>query len=252
MIKNKRLLILHGWGKGAVSWQEVRESMEARGIEILVPDMPGFGKEAAPREIWGVKDYKDWVIDFLQKKGWLGVDESLEKTGGQKFNLLGHSFGGGVAAVIAAECSEKIEKLILCAPGIIRRKKKSPKIVIFYTIAKIGKKIFSLPVLRNFYHLAQRIIYKLCGSKDYYLANGIMKSVFQKVSRESLEKYLDKIKISTLILWGEQDDAISIKDAYILKEKIKNSKLEIFPRIGHNLHIEMPSKLVKKIADFEN
>lgn len=245
----KRLLILHGWGSSAERWQEVKELLEKKGIEILTLDLPGFGKEPPPKEIWRACDYEKWVLDFIEKKGWPCSKASLAQDK-QKFNLLGHSFGGGVAAMIAADCPEKIEKLILCAPAIIRKKKKGMKALIFYNLSKAGKKVFSLPVLKSFFPLAQRAIYRLCDSNDYYLASGIMKEIFKKVHSESLEEILSKIETKTLILWGKEDDAIPVFDIYKIKDGIENSKLEIFSGTGHNLHREMPKKLANEISKF--
>ena len=234
----KKLLILHGWGAGSIRWQKVKELLERKGVEVLVPDLPGFGKEPPPKKVWGVEDYKKWVVNFIENKGW------------DKFNLLGHSFGGGVAAMIAADYPELIEKLILCAPAVIRKKKKGVKTSFFYNVSRAGKKVFSLPVLKSFYPLAQRVIYKLCGSRDYYLASGTMKEVFKKVNEENLEPNLERIKTPTLILWGRRDDAVPVDDIYKTRDGIKNSNLEIFSGITHNLHWEMPGELTEEIIKF--
>ena len=152
--------------------------------------------------------------------------------------------------MIAADYPELIEKLILCAPAVIRKKKKGVKTSFFYNVSRAGKKVFSLPVLKSFYPLAQRVIYKLCGSRDYYLASGIMKEVFKKVNEENLEPNLKRIKIPTLILWGRRDDAVSANYIYRIRKKIKDSNLEIFPGRTHNLCWEMPEELAEEITKF--
>ena len=42
---------------------------------------------------------------------------------------------------------------------------------------------------------------------------------------------------------GEKDKIKRIKEAHSIKEKIKNAKLEILPKIGHNPHSETPGRL---------
>ena len=216
----------------------MEELLKSKGIEVLIPELPGFGSSPAPKEVWGSEEYAEWVLDFLEKNKW------------QRFNLLGHSFGGSIAAILASKHPEMIEKLILCSPAIIRKRKRSLKILIFSTIAKIGKKIFSVPGLRRFYPFFRKVIYKLSGSRDYYLATGIMKKIFKKVTQTDLGYLLKEIKNPTLILWGEKDDQIPVKYGYFLKEGIRNSKLVVLPKIKHSPHREAPERLMQEIISF--
>jgi pimeloyl-ACP methyl ester carboxylesterase len=236
------ILVLHGWGSNSLRWQRVKELLEEKGIEVLILDLPGFGITPSPDRPWGRDDYISWILQRVSEKKW------------PKFNLLGHSFGGGLAVKIAAnpalfQKGGGVEKLILCAPAIIRRK--SIKSYLFYWLAFLGKKIFSLPSLKKLSPLAKKLIYKLAGTKDYYLADGMMKEVMKKTwKEEDLLPALEKIEIPTLILWGKKDDTLPLKDAYRIKEKIKSSELKIIPRAGHSPHREIPEELVKFIIGF--
>jgi len=236
------IVILHGWGSNSLRWQKVKELLEEKGTEVLVFDLPGFGNTPSPDRPWGRADYINWIFQRVKERNW------------QKFNLLGHSFGGGLAAKIAADSSAyknygQLEKLILCAPAIIRRK--SIKSHIFYCLAFLGKKIFSLPVIKKLSPLAEKLVYKLAGVRDYYLADGMMKEVMKKVwKEEDLMLVLDRIKTPTLILWGEKDDILPVKDAHIIKDKIKNSEIKIIQQAKHSPHKENPDELAKLIIDF--
>jgi pimeloyl-ACP methyl ester carboxylesterase len=249
---NRRpLLILHGWGSNSVKWQRVKELLEKEGIEVLVLDLPGFGRVPSPQRPWGRTDYVNWIF---QKVKDYNPPTTLPPEGRapknwQKFNLLGHSFGGGLAVKIATDFPERIEKLILCAPAVIKRK--SIKTYLFYWIAFLGRRIFSLPVLKIFYPQAQKLVYKLAGARDYYVADGVMKETMKKIGKEeALEMILEKIKVPTLIIWGKRDDVLPSKDAYRIKEKIKNSQLRIIPRARHSPHREAPEELSKIIVPF--
>lgn len=234
----ERLLILHGWGSNSERWQKVKELLEKEGIEVLIFDLPGFGKIFSPPNPWTRDDYIGWVFQKIKEKNW------------EKFNLLGHSFGGGLAVKIVANFSEKIEKLILLSPAIIQRK--SIKTHLFYWIAFLGKKIFSLPRLKIFFPLAQKLIYKLADARDYYLADSTMKETMKIIAKENLEIFLEKIKTPTLIIWGEKDDVLPLEDAYKLKERIKGAKLKIVPKAKHSPYLEAPEKLAEIISQFIN
>jgi len=234
---NEKLLILHGWGSNSERWQRVKDLLEKEGMEVLVLDLPGFGRTPSPARAWGREDYLNWIFQKAKERNW------------QKFNLLGHSFGGGLSVKIATNYPEKIEKLILLSPAIIKRK--SIKTYLFYWVAFLGKKLFSLPGLKIFYPLTQRLIYKLAGTRDYYLADGIMKETMKRIGKEEpLEELLEKIQIPTLILWGKKDDILPIKDAYKIREEIKNSELKILQKARHSPHREAPEELAESIIQF--
>ncbi len=241
-MSKQKILILHGWGSNSERWQRVKELLEEKGIEALVLDLPGFGRNPSPQRPWSRADYINWIFQKVKEKNW------------EKFNLLGHSFGGGLAVKMATNPSPfkkggDIEKLILCAPAVIKRK--SIKTYLFYWLAFLGKKFFSLPLLKKIQPQAQKLLYKLAGTRDYYVADGLMKETMKKIGREEdLEDDLEKIKIPTLILWGEKDDVLPLKDAYRIKEKIKGSKLKILREVRHSPHREAPEKLSKILVSF--
>ncbi|KPJ73297.1 hypothetical protein AMJ48_01855 [Parcubacteria bacterium DG_74_1] len=230
------IVILHGWGSNSLRWQRVKELLEGKGIEVLILDLPGFGITPSPNRPWSRDDYIGWVFQKVKEKNW------------HKFNLLGHSFGGGLSLKITTNFPEKIERLILCAPAIIRRK--SLKTYLFYWLAYLGRKIFSLPGLKSLRPYAQKLIYKLAGSRDYYVADGIMKETMKKLYEERLEDLLEKLKTPTLIIWGEKDDVLPVSDAYEIKEKIKNSELKIIPQAKHSPHREVPDELAEIVINF--
>jgi pimeloyl-ACP methyl ester carboxylesterase len=236
-MKGKPLLILHGWGSNSERWQRVKELLGKKGIEVLALDLPGFGIISSPSRPWGRDDYLNWILQKIKGKNW------------EKFNLLGHSFGGGLAVKIATKFPEKVEKLILCAPAVIKRK--SIKTYLFYWLAFLGRRIFSLPGLKIFYPQAQKLVYKLAGARDYYVADGTMKETMKKIAREEdLETILGEIKVPTLILWGKKDDVLPLKDAYRIKEKIKHSRLRIIPGVRHSPNREAPEELSKILVSF--
>jgi len=236
-MKEIPLLILPGWGSNSGRWQKVKELIEKEGIEVLILDLPGFGMTPSPQNPWGRDDYINWIFQAIKEKNW------------EKFNLFGHSFGGGLAVKLATYFPEKIEKLILCAPAVIKRK--SLKTYLFYWLSFFGKKFFTLPGIKKLYPLAQKVVYKLAGARDYYVADGTMKKVMKKIGKEDdLEGILEKIKNLTLILWGKKDDILPLKDAYKIKEKIKNSELKIIPKAKHSPHREAPEALAELIVQF--
>jgi len=224
------ILILHGWGSNSEKWQKVGDLLVKKGLKVIIPDLPGFGSSQKPPEVWGLDDYCKFLQEFV---GFLNLE---------KFCLLGHSFGGALAVKYALAFSEKIDKLFLISAACFRRR--APRKRLFYIIAKVLK-IFSffpyyLYIRKGFYRFIVR-------KSDYLYADGVMKNIYLKIIREDLGNILEQIQVPTIIIWGREDKIKRLKEARLINEKVKNSKLEIIPNIGHSPHLETPEKLVRAI-----
>ena len=229
------ILVLHGWGSCAQRWWKVKELLENRGYRVFIPDLPGFGENPEPSQPWGTDEYAEWVKDFTEKN-------NLDR-----FFLLGHSFGGGVAIKYAVKYPQNIEKLFLIAAAYFRRK--TLKLALFKSIAAIFKIFSFLP----FYNLARKAFYKFIVKKsDYFnLKEGsVMKEIYLRVIKEDLSDSLPLIQPPTIIIWGEKDRVTPVKSAYLANKEIKNSKLIIIKNGDHDLERKTPEILSQKIIEF--
>jgi len=234
------VLILHGWGGSSDSWLEVQKILADHGYMVVVPDFPGFGKSFTPPNPWSLKEYNDWLNDFLK-------DSSLGL--GEPFFLLAHSFGGRVAIKFAAQYPERLKKLILCdSAGIKARPDLKTRIIII--ISRLGNAIFSPEIFARFKDSVRSAFYFLIRNRDYVKAKGTMRETMKNVISEDLLSDLSGIKVPTLVVWGERDKIVPVKCAHIFKERISNCRLEIIPRIGHSPHLEVPGGLSRIIISF--
>ncbi len=95
-----RVLALHGWLDNAASFVPLAPHLS--GIELVAADLPGHG--ASPHLPLGA-DYSfaasvNTVLDIADALGW------------ERFALLGHSMGAGIASLVAAACPQRIERLL--------------------------------------------------------------------------------------------------------------------------------------------
>jgi pimeloyl-ACP methyl ester carboxylesterase len=222
--EGKPLLILHGWGSRSANWQKVGELLAEKGIKVIVPDLPGFGQSDRPKEVWSLDDYCDFVEEFAKNLG-------LER-----FSLLGHSFGGSLALKLSLRIPEKIDRLYLVSAACFRRK--SIKKRILFVLAKVFKIFSFIPFLR-------KAFYKFIVRKsDYSYTDGIMKEIYLKAIKTDLSDILEKIELPTNIIWGEKDGITSLKQAKIINQRIKDSKLIVIPGADHDLNTKYPEELV--------
>jgi len=244
----KTLIILHGWQSSKEKWQRVKEEIEKQAcleldegeIEVIVPNLPGFKEGNELKRAWSLDDYVDWVREFILEKEKARFERS------EGFFLLGHSFGGRIVIKFAVKYPEKLKGLILVSSAGIKPKKKICQFLI-RLIVRISKQFSFLPG----YEFLRKIFYKFVLRKtDYLKARGFLKETFKKVVSEDLTPLLSKVKVPTLIVWGEKDKIAPLSDAYLIKEKIKNSKLEILKNIDHIPHLKVPKKLAEVILIF--
>ena len=98
------LLLLHGLGADHTTWEPVIDQL-ARRYTVIAPDLLGHGQSDKPRADYSVGGYANGMRDLLTV---LGID---------KVNVVGHSFGGGVAMQFAYQFPERTERLMLVGSG---------------------------------------------------------------------------------------------------------------------------------------
>lgn len=232
----RQLLILPGWGGTSESWKNF-SNLAKNDWQVICLELPCFSKEPCPKEVWGVAEYAEFVKQKIQN---LNLIKPI---------LLGHSFGGQVAAYVAATSPQLISRLILSGAAAIRPER-SFKRAIFNLMAKIGKIFFSLPLIKNFSASAQKYLYKLAGSPDYNSTSGIQREIFKKIIRQDLTEELKKIKIPTLVIWGALDSYVPLSTGKKIAKLINGSKLEVIAGGKHGLHLQMPEKLYGIVKNF--
>lgn len=215
------LIFLHGWQQDKKSFFPLVPYL-FQNFHLYLLDLPGFGKSKPPAFISSSLNYAKIISQWLEEKNLT------------KVTLIGHSFGGKIASVIAAENPKIIRKLILIAnSGIPHPKKWYP---LFKIIPKPAKTAFSPLVKRLF------------ASRDYKEAGSLL-PIFKTIVKEDLTLVFSKIKVKTLIIWGKNDSESPLQDGIKINKLILNSRLVIVNG-GHFCFREDPKKISQIISDF--
>jgi pimeloyl-ACP methyl ester carboxylesterase len=205
------ILFLHGWGSSKKAFRLIADPL-AQHFQVIALDLPGFGETQFPREAaWDVEKYARFVQEFLDK---------LEV---KKLIIIGHSFGGRIAIKFAKLFPERVEKLVLVATAGVRPKPGLRAAALRF-LAKIGKGLMSK-------NMQERFIRQF-GSPDYQQA-GRLRETFKKVVNEDLVSDARTVIAPTLIIWGEKDTEVPLRDGEIFYQAIKNSRLVVIPTAGH-------------------
>ena len=100
------LLFVHGFGGYALQWKGQMLAF-AGSHRVVAPDLRGHGLSGRPRGRYAIED----LVGDLTR-----VVEALELP--ERIDLLGHSFGGAIAASYAVEHPERVERLVLIGTSV--------------------------------------------------------------------------------------------------------------------------------------
>lgn len=218
----KDLLILHGWGANINAVMPMVNAWKDK-FKVWAVDLPGFGKSDMPDENWNVYSYANLVKKFI------------DKTRIKNPILVGHSFGGRLCIILAANKMTEPEKIILVDSAGVK-----PKHGIDYKIKvysyKLAKKAAN--IIGKFSKETEEKIKSAFGSTDYKNANPVMRKVMVRVVNEDLTYLFDKVEPPTLLMWGENDDATPVSDAKIMEMKMKDAGLVVLKNAGHFSYID--------------
>lgn len=218
--KGKICLFLHGWGQNCKAFSAIEQKLpEATWLAV---DFPPFGKSGEP-ENWTLFTYANMVISLCEQ---LNVSSCT---------VVGHSFGGRVAILLAALKPELVEKLVLVSSAGMKPKR---KIKYYFDVAKY--KIFKF-----FGVMPQN-----AGSDDYRALPKSTKATFVSVVNTFLEEYCPQIQAPTLLVFGRDDIVTPLYMAKRLNKLIKGSKLVVIEHAGHFCYEDRPIKVAEILSDF--
>lgn len=232
------LFLFHGWG-APLDFYERTISALAIKYTVVAVEFPGFGMTDEPPIPWGMTEYTDFAVNFI------------ESFGAEKVILYGHSFGGRVIIKMheREDLPFKIDKIILVDSAGIKPKKSlyvKAKIAVY----KVGKKVLSLPLVKTMFPDALSKYQSRSGSSDYRAASPMMRQCFTKIVNEDLTHLLTKIYAPSLLIWGEKDDATPLSDAKIMESKIPDAGLVVLEGAGHYSFLDQPLVYFKVINSF--
>ena len=214
----KTIMILHGWGSNKEIMKQAF-SKYFKNYRHLYVDLPGFGK--SPNDIaLRTDDYAAIMIAFLES---INITPDI---------VMGHSFGGKVATLLAPDTL-----ILLSSAGIPVKKslKVQAKIKLFKILKPLGG-----GALRRFF-----------AASDAKEMSEAMYETFKNVVDEDFSKQFQAFENEALLFWGKEDTATPLSSGEKMATLIKHS--HFYPLEGDHFfflkHAALIDKTLQKATD---
>ena len=230
--KGEPLVFFHG--AGTVDGFDFAEAWTDK-FQVIAPYHPGWGESGDDPTF---TDLHDYVMHYLELFDVLGLE---------KFNLAGLSLGGYLAAKFASEHGHRIKKLALIAPaGVV-----DPDHPMLDIIAVPAEQVPAL-LVSDFEILKKRLPEKPTidfMAARYRESTTVARLLWERPADPKFMRYLHRIRMPTLVIWGDEDKIIPVQQSQIWRRLIPNAEIMIFKGAGHLVHLERP-EAVAAVAGF--
>ena len=264
------MLFLHGFPEFWYEWKNQLAEF-SRDHTVVAPDLRGYNLSSKPAEL-SAYQMPNLVADVHAL-----ATELLKSTGGAKFTLVAHDWGGVVAWVYAAQHPEMLDKLVILNaphPSIFGRElrenpaqqKASEYMLMFRSqeaealLSENQYEWLKRAVLGSDPSKADEDAYveawsqpgALTGGLNYYRASRVGPPVEGR--RDSFDIGADRadltVAVPTLVIWGEKDTALLPSNLIGLDRYVKQLTIERIPTGSHWVIHEEPDRVNRLIEAF--
>jgi pimeloyl-ACP methyl ester carboxylesterase len=235
------VVFLHG--AGGLTWDPFLERL-AEGHTVYAPEHPGTSP-GEPDSINPIDNLWDLVVYYY---------ELFDKLGLKSPAIVGHSFGGMVAAELAATAPERVGKLILISPiglwrddapvrnwMIITPATDLPKYLLADPTGPVARQVFGMPddPAQRTEMQIQLIWSMACTGKFVW-----------PIPDKGLKKRIHRITAPSLIVWGKEDRLVPPIYANEFAERIPGSQVQMVDGAGHLPQLEQLEQVSRLVSEF--
>jgi pimeloyl-ACP methyl ester carboxylesterase len=253
--KGPPLLLIHGFGASTYTWRHVAPEL-AKNYRVIAVDLKGFGQSDKPFDgRYSVYDQAELLAQLIE-------DKDL-----RDLTLVGHSFGGGVALLLALEANQRLDGRItrLVLLDSIAYPQNIPvffRLLDVPLVSQLGVRMVP-PLVQT--RVALQIAYfddsKIDPEEiELYAAplktaagkHAIIHSARQIVPEDiaELSERYKTIELPTLILWCDHDRIVPLEVGIKLRRTLPNSTLRLIEDCGHMPQEEQPASTLALIKGF--
>jgi pimeloyl-ACP methyl ester carboxylesterase len=239
------LLMLHGFMGDATCWNPLIENLAPQ-VHCVALDLLGFGDSAKPAITYNIAQEVAFVRQFIEA-------QTLDPC-----YILGHSFGGWVAAAYALAYPKAVQGLILAAPAGIRDDSFCGRYdhlrPLLWQTPLVDWVLNAIKPVSSLW--GQRAaLDKIAWMRGELNAQPAARSFLVDRIRpedaiDTVEQDIHQLQIPTLVITGDRDETIPLWHSKTYAHEIANAQLEIIPNADHALPSNYAPQLAQLILPF--
>ncbi len=249
------VVMLHGL---AGCWQNWLQNILplAADHRVIAVDLPGFGASPMPAEPISVSGYARLVVELLDV---LGLPRAT---------VVGNSMGGFVACEMAIRFPQRVERLVLAAAAGLslrhmrheRRRglRARAENLLFFGLGRLARHtdvVVRSPRLRRGLLLLvvarpERISGPLLLEQAHGAGRPGFDAALDAMTAYPIRDRLGEIACPALVLWGEQDRLVPVRDAAEFAWLIGDARMVVYEGAGHMTMLEQPARFDADVRAF--
>jgi pimeloyl-ACP methyl ester carboxylesterase len=255
------VVLLHGFPQFSYEYRHLLPALAQAGYRAVAPDMRGFGETTRPARI------EDYALKTLGGD----VAALVDALGESRAHLIGHEWGGTVAAEVALSYPERVDRLILVngAPVITLgraihhswRQRLRSSYILFYRIPRLpelwltawhGRAIRRL-LADGAFSAEDLAAYRdaICQPRAAWAGLAYFRSIAHTIKDDADRLRGKRITSPTLVLWGERDRILRRDLTRWLDRQFTSPPRKVFfPDVGHWLIEARPDEVARIVIEF--
>jgi pimeloyl-ACP methyl ester carboxylesterase len=241
------VVFVHGLSGSWQNWLENLPHFAAAGHRVVAFDLPGFGQSQMPTSKISIPGYGRFVDALLDR---LGVSAAV---------VVGNSMGGFIGAELAIQFPARVERLVLVsAAGLTVEYQRNEKVLGALRFAEnaltawagwVGSRSEALArrprtrrLLMGFVvHRPDKLPAALIAEQVRGSGKPGFVDALDALTDYPIRDRLGHIGCPTLIVWGEEDHLIPVRDATEFAGLIPGARKVVWPETGHMAMLERPA-----------
>ncbi|MDB4988626.1 MAG: putative epoxide hydrolase [Myxococcaceae bacterium] len=244
------LVLLHGLNDSHRSWRAVVPAL-AQTRRVLVPDLPGCGLSGRPDASYSL----DWQAHVMS--AW------LDAMGLDDVDVVGHSYGGGLAQYMLLVRPQRIRRLALVASGGLGREVSLElRLASFSKVVEMFGQPFMAPIAASALRAVGGVV---SADEEVWMtevnatpgtARAFARTVADVIdwrgqTRHFLDRAAEIEKFPAVALfWGNRDRVIPHAQALSTLKVLRGAELTTFADCGHFPHQQKPAEFADALLSF--
>lgn len=212
----------------------------ARSFSVYAPTHPGVAGSTGIETL-------DELLDLT-----LAYDELLGALGVERAHLVGHSFGGMMAAELAAVFPSRAQSVTLVSPLGFWRDDAQPADILILPADELAAVLWrdpASPVAREWAAATGGDPDDVAAQVESLQRRSSMAKFVWPIPDKGLQRRLHRLAAPTLLIWGDDDRANPVVYAEAWQRRVKGAALRLLPG-GHMILHEAPEAAARAVAEF--